>query len=651
MNEEPREARPGERWTPVAAATPAAEPALLRSLAVLTRVAAALVVVLGATALVGWATGVWWLKDPIRGFVFMMPNTALMLIMAGLSLGLSASAPRRRVRAARALAVACGALALASVAENVSGRDLGIDTLLFDAARPAAPTSIALVSSSAALLALDARPRRGPRPAELLAVATATFAAFTLGGYLFGAIQFYVPRQHPLTIGMAINTAAALLLLAIGILAARPSSGAMATVTSPLVGGQVVRRMLLVALAIPFLGYWAVRAQQAGLYDPPGAAVVTSVAGMIVASLITIAIGGSLNRTDARRRRTEEEAREWKRFVDRAGVGAVFGTIGGELGRINEAFARMHGYTVAELEGTPIAGVFPPHRRAELAENIRVTHERGHCRWESEHLRRDGSVFPVVIDLSAIYDDQGKLLYRAAYVQDITEEKEAEAARAEERSRTNAELRASLREKDVLIKEVHHRVKNNLQVIASLLNLQASHVADAASREVLRESQSRVRSIALAHEAIHRSSDVGSVDLDAYLASLVHSLVLMYDAPARGVSIVSRGVGVRLGIDAAMHCGLIVNELVSNAVKHAFPGGRRGTVEAALRREDEALVLGVADDGIGFPAELDYRSSPSLGLSLVCTLTKQLGGSITMTRGAGTAFAVRFASPEPPARA
>jgi PAS domain S-box-containing protein len=218
--------------------------------------------------------------------------------------------------------------------------------------------------------------------------------------------------------------------LAVGLVASRPDSGAMAVFTSRHVGGQTARRMLPIALAIPVLGFLALLAQRTGLYKSPGAAVVEGVAGMIAAIAITLAVGHSLERTDADRRRVEEQSREWKRFFDRATFGEVFGTLDVTFGCVNEAFARMHGYTVEELEGRPVLDVFPPERLKEFAEKMAILQARGGVRWESEHVRKDGSVFPVVVDVSIVRDDQGRDLYRAAYVQDITQEKEAEAVRS-----------------------------------------------------------------------------------------------------------------------------------------------------------------------------------------------------------------------------
>jgi PAS domain S-box-containing protein len=204
----------------------------------------------------------------------------------------------------------------------------------------------------------------------------------------------------------------------------------MAVVASPHVGGRVVRRVLAIVGAIPLVGFAAVLGQRAGLYASPGSSVVATVASMILATVVALALGRSLDASDDLRRRTEDELRQWKQFFDGASFGAVVGGVDRRFRHVNEAFARMHGFTVAELEGTPIADIFAPHRREELERCIEITHRAGHCRWTSDHLRKDGSVFPVLIDLTAIRDADGQVIYRAASVQDITEETRAEAVRA-----------------------------------------------------------------------------------------------------------------------------------------------------------------------------------------------------------------------------
>jgi PAS domain S-box-containing protein len=285
--------------------------ALVRAFSAMARASAAIVAVIGVAVLVGWAADVAWLRDPLGGFVPMVPNTALMLMCSGLALALRASpsASRRRRWTARALAASGVAIALATIAEHVLHTSLGIDALLFNAhpARPCLPTAIALALANIALLVLDVRPRRGPTPAEILAAAVAAIGALAMSGYLYWALQFYASGAEQHTVGMAVHTSAALLVLALGIFAARAESGAMAIVTSPLVGGQAVRRMLLVAVAVLVVGYFSARGARVGLYIAPRASVVEAVAGLFVAILITLAVGRSLNRSDLERRRMEAE--------------------------------------------------------------------------------------------------------------------------------------------------------------------------------------------------------------------------------------------------------------------------------------------------------------------------------------------------------
>lgn len=210
--------------------------------------------------------------------------------------------------------------------------------------------------------------------------------------------------------------------------------------------------------------------------------------------------------------------------------------------------------------------------------------------------------------------------------------------------RSEHAVRASLKEKEVLLKEIHHRVKNNLQVISSLLNLQA-HLADPGPREMFSETQNRVLSIALVHEKLYRSDYLSHVNFTEYLSALVDSLFYSYDGAARGIGRTLDVGSVQLPIDMAIPCGLIVNELVTNSLKHAFPSGRTGTLNVALQERGAAGVeLLVRDDGIGLPKDLNPRQTRSLGLDLVFTFAEQLQATVEVHTEGGTAFRFRFPS-------
>ncbi|MCK4417131.1 MAG: hypothetical protein KAV99_03080, partial [Candidatus Latescibacteria bacterium] len=223
-----------------------------------------------------------------------------------------------------------------------------------------------------------------------------------------------------------------------------------------------------------------------------------------------------------------------------------------------------------------------------------------------------------------------------------------------ERKRAEEQIKASLKEKEILLKEVHHRVKNNLQVISSLLRLQSGYVKDKESLEMFRESCDRVRSMALIHEKLYQSEELSRVDFAKYIQDLTDHLFRSYGANSEAIRLKINVVDGLLGIDTAIPCGLIINELVSNSLRYAFPEGREGKICIDLRSDlpaapsDTAAQRGnkftliVSDNGVGLPKDLDFRNTKSLGLELVNTLADQLRGTIELDRSGGTAFKIRF---------
>lgn len=232
-----------------------------------------------------------------------------------------------------------------------------------------------------------------------------------------------------------------------------------------------------------------------------------------------------------------------------------------------------------------------------------------------------------------------------AYLRDALEKHHTSTLQAEivERQQVEDLLRISLLEKETLLKEIHHRVKNNLQVIASLLSLQAMSLGDAQVVAAITDSQHRVRTMALIHEQLHLSSELSYIDLKKYTEELVDYLLQSHQGLNENVDLTITIADIHLSIDAAIPCGLIINELVTNALKHAFPDGSSGTICVAMHQDrSQNYTLTVSDDGVGLPHEIDIGQTPSLGLRLVHRLTTQLGGTLHLESADGSTFTVSF---------
>jgi PAS domain S-box-containing protein len=247
-------------------------------------------------------------------------------------------------------------------------------------------------------------------------------------------------------------------------------------------------------------------------------------------------------------------------------------------------------------------------------------------------VRSDGSEFPIEIGLNPIPTEAGVMVL--ASIIDITERRSAQRR-----------LEDALLEKTVLLNEVHHRVKNNLQVVTSLLNLQAEHAADPRVRAILLEGCGRIKAMALTHQLLYERKDYSHLDLSDYLQRLVQLIRTSYGALGSRVGLRFRlpPGRVHVNLERAIPCGLLVNELVTNSYKHAFPGEARGEIVIDVEESGEdSISLCVADDGIGLPPEEELASSSSLGLQLVPLFVEQLHGKMAIDRSRGTRFCVIF---------
>jgi PAS domain S-box-containing protein len=206
----------------------------------------------------------------------------------------------------------------------------------------------------------------------------------------------------------------------------------------------------------------------------------------------------------------------------------------------------------------------------------------------------------------------------------------------------NDQINQSLKEKETLLQEVHHRVKNNLQIISSLLNLQSSYVNDGESLEVLKESQNRIKSMSFIHESLYMSKNFSSVDIREYVKGLSSNLLYSYSLNPEQVDIIMDIDELTLNIDQAIPCGLIINELLSNTFKHAFPNGQKGELKISVKEKDGRMAILIADNGVGIPKDWKLEDNDSLGVQLVYTLTEQIDGDIEFSGERGTKYLITF---------
>jgi PAS domain S-box-containing protein len=247
-------------------------------------------------------------------------------------------------------------------------------------------------------------------------------------------------------------------------------------------------------------------------------------------------------------------------------------------------------------------------------------------------LRADGKQVWLGTNKVPLHDSQGNVVGILGTFADITERKQAEE-----------KIKASLQEKEMLLKEIHHRVKNNLQIISSLLKLQSGYTKDIQTLEMFKESQSRIRSMALIHEKLYQSNDLSRVNFAEYISNLVANLFRSYEMNLSAIKPSIKIENVFLEIDVAVPCGLILNELVSNSLKYAFPNGREGEVRIELYSTNERnFTLIVSDNGVGLPKNLDLQNTKTLGLQLVNNLVEQLEGTVKVNADVGTEFRITF---------
>ena len=331
----------------------------------------------------------------------------------------------------------------------------------------------------------------------------------------------------------------------------------------------------------------------------------------------------------------KESENRFRTTFELAGTGIVQGSLDGRFTRMNRRFCQIVGYTPDELLDLGFQDLTHPDDLEDEMVMLRsiIDGEVDTYAMEKRYLRKDSTVVWVNLVVTVVRDETGAPDHFIGVIDDITE-----------RRRSQQFLQSSLAEKEVLLREIHHRVKNNMQVISSLLNLQSHGAEDERLVRLFEESQNRVRAMALIHEILYENSNLARIELGEYVSKLATSLIRMYGTDSGRVDLNIKASGVTLEMDDTMPCGLVINELLSNSLKYAFPDGKNGEISIEASRDDTGpLVLKVSDDGIGLPEEIDYRNTETMGMRLVTGLVEsQLGGLVSLDRTHGTCFTITF---------
>ncbi|MGK0383954.1 MAG: PAS domain S-box-containing protein [Bacteroidia bacterium] len=339
----------------------------------------------------------------------------------------------------------------------------------------------------------------------------------------------------------------------------------------------------------------------------------------------------SLKKAEEELRLSEERHRA---IYDQAYIGISRIAKMGRFLLVNERLCDMLGYNAEELYKKTFyeLGVQDEVEESLVEWDQLLSGKIKNFSREQTYVRKDGELLSANVTVSLVRDANNSPNYFVAVFEDITERKEHEL-----------QLEESIKEKEVLLKEVHHRVKNNMQVISSILNLQSSYIDDETALSILRESQDRIKSMSFVHESLYQSKTLSEVNFSEYIKNIAGNLFHSYGRPEGGISLQFELEEVFLNLDTSIPCGLIINEVVSNSLKYAFEGMAKGIIKIEFSKlADGSLKLIVGDDGIGLPSNFDIENAETLGLQLVTTLVTQVSGVLEIKTNNGTQFCIVF---------
>ncbi|HKB86144.1 MAG TPA: histidine kinase dimerization/phosphoacceptor domain -containing protein [Ignavibacteriaceae bacterium] len=442
------------------------------------------------------------------------------------------------------------------------------------------------------------------------------------------------------------------------------------------VGSDIMNRVFSFVSQMKSVEYKALEGLDLAIISSVRETFFTIIIGTVFSFIIFLVVFYALVREIQERGKANEAISVEKDFSDRlinSSIDGIFAFNNNlQLTRWNPGMERMSGVPKSATNEKTLKEIMPSFFQDGEEKFFRNALEGNHVSARGKLMKdiQSGKEYYVEAQYSPILNKEGKVVGGLAVLRDSNQRRaalikleqtkdkleEMVKERTKELSIANEELKKevaqrkqaqeqineSLKEKIVLLREVHHRVKNNLQIVSSLLNLQAGYLNDKKILQVFKESQSRIRSMALIHEKLYQSRDLDKINFSDYIDSLIRDLFRTYRSQLNNIDIRCEAGQIFLEIDQAILCGLIINELISNSIKHAFKDRNQGNIIVRLSNEGEDYQIIVEDNGIGFPADIDIENSETLGLQLVTSLTAQMLGKLEINSNNGTIVKISF---------
>lgn len=350
-----------------------------------------------------------------------------------------------------------------------------------------------------------------------------------------------------------------------------------------------------------------------------------------------VAIQGVMRDISERKKAVEkltESEKKYRNLVENIQEGLVTVDENEKIIYTNSAAAGIFGYSKKELLDKNLSSLTEPKQFQKITNQTSVRKKGVSSKYELNIIKKDGNRAIISITASPLFNNDGEYYGSFGIFQDITKSKKAELR-----------IKKDLKEKIILLQEIHHRVKNNLQIISSMLNLQSYKVKTDKELDLINDSRNRIITMSMIHEQLYKSSDLANVDFGEYLNELTSKLFYVFNTDFSKIALEIKVDKIFISINEAIPCGLIVNELVTNALKHAFPGDTKGKIIIEFKKVENHKILIISDNGIGLPDHISIEKSTSVGFTIIRALIAQLQAEYTLNSKNGTSLIIKFQKP------